>query len=135
MIKSQQMITAVNSHQKVNTFQRCRRLDMSKRYKVIITTVFCLLRQQQKLPKTQQIATEYFVNDCRLHLSFFTFFFPSVLNSETSTILTKFLLGLEHKSISITGGVNGFVGKTETRKILINRENIIKRSFPFMVKT
>ena len=91
--------------------------------------------KKKKLPKTQQIATEYFVNDCRLHLSFFTFFFPSVLNSETSTILTKFLLGLEHKSISITGGVNGFVGKTETRKILINRENIIKRSFPFMVKT
>lgn len=57
MITSQQMITAVNSHQKVNTCQGCRRLKMPKRYKVIITTVFCLLRKQQKLPKTQQIAT------------------------------------------------------------------------------
>ena len=27
MVTSQQMITAVNSHQKVNTFQRCRRLQ------------------------------------------------------------------------------------------------------------
>ena len=74
------------------------------------------VKKKKKLPKTQQIATEYFVNDCRLHLPFPTFFFLSVLNSETTTISTKFLPGLGYKSISITEGVNGFVGKTETRK-------------------